>query len=133
MLKYLAIYVVVAITMLVLDMVWLRGIAAAWYQEGLGHLMAPKPDLRAAGAFYLLYPLGLVIFGVLPHEDSTLLRAIGMGALFGFFAYATYDLSNLATLRDWPLNVSLMDMVWGTLASGLSVGAGKLCMDALRR
>jgi uncharacterized membrane protein len=117
----------------VLDLIWLRGIATSWYEEGLRHLMAPKPDLKAAGVFYLLYPLGLMIFGVLPNEDSTLLRAVGMGALFGFFAYATYDLSNLATLRDWPLNVSLMDMAWGTLASGLSVGAGKLCMDALRR
>jgi uncharacterized membrane protein len=133
MLKLLGVYVVVTVTMLVLDMVWLRGIATSWYEEGLRHLMAPKPDLMAAGVFYLLYPLGLVIFGVLPNEDSTLLRAVGMGALFGFFAYATYDLSNLATLRDWPLNVSLMDMAWGTLASGLSVGAGKLCMDALRR
>lgn len=133
MLKYLAVYVVVAVTMLVLDMVWLRGIATTWYEEGLRHLLAPQPDLWAAGAFYLLYPLGLVIFGVVPHEESTLLRTLGMGALFGFFAYATYDLSNLATLRDWPLHVSLMDMAWGTLASGLSVGAGKLCVDALRR
>ena len=133
MLKYLAIYVVVAVAMLVIDMVWLRGIAKSWYEDGLGHLMASEPDLRAAGVFYLLYPLGLVIFGVLPNEDASLVKAVGMGALFGFFAYATYDLSNLATLRDWPLNVSLMDMAWGTLASGLSVGAGKLCMDALRR
>lgn len=133
MLKLLGVYVVVTVTMLVLDLVWLRGIATAWYEEGLRHLMAPKPDLRAAGVFYLLYPLGLMTFGVLPNEDSTLLRAIGMGALLGFFAYATYDLSNLATLRDWPLNVSLMDMAWGTLVSGLSVGAGKLCLDALRR
>jgi uncharacterized membrane protein len=133
MLKLLGVYVVVTVTMLVLDLVWLRGIATSWYEEGLRHLMASKPDLKAAGVFYLLYPLGLVIFGVLPNEDSTLLRAVGMGALFGFFAYATYDLSNLATLRDWPLNVSLMDMAWGTLASGLSVGAGKLCLDALRR
>ena len=133
MLKYVAVYVVVAITMLVLDMVWLRGIATAWYEEGLDHLMAPEANMLAAGAFYMLYPLGLVIFSVLPNEDSTLLRAVGMGALFGFFAYVTYDLTNMATLRDWPLNVSLMDMAWGTLASGLSVGAGKLCLDALRR
>ena len=133
MLKYLAVYAVVVVTMLVIDIIWLRGIATAWYEEGLGHLMAPKPDLLVAGIFYLLYPLGLVIFGVVPNEDFTLLRAVGMGALFGFFAYATYDLSNLATLRDWPVNVSLMDMAWGTLASGLSVGAGRLCLDALRR
>ena len=133
MLKYVAVYVVLAVTMLVIDMVWLRGITTAWYDEGIGHLLAPKPDLLAAGIFYLLYPLGLLIFGVLPDEDSTLLRAVDMGALFGFFAYATYDLTNLATLRGWPLNVSLMDMAWGTLASGLSVGAGKLCLDALRR
>lgn len=133
MLKLLGVYGAVAVTMLVLDMVWLRGIATSWYDEGLRHLMAPKPDLRAAGVFYLMYPLGLVIFGVLPNEDSTLMRALGMGALLGFFAYATYDLSNLATLRDWPLSVSLMDMAWGTFASALSVGVGKFCLDALRR
>lgn len=133
MLKLLGVYGAIAVTMLVLDMVWLRGIATSWYEEGLRHLMAPKPDLRAAGVFYLMYPLGLVIFGVLPNEDSTLMRALGMGALLGFFAYATYDLSNLATLRDWPLSVSLMDMAWGTLASALSVGVGKFCLDALRR
>lgn len=133
MLKYFAVYAVVAVTMLVLDMIWLRGIATAWYEEGLRHLMAPKPDLRAAGVFYLLYPAGLMVFGVLPNEDSTLVRAVGMGALLGLFAYGTYDLSNLATLRNWPLNVSLMDMAWGALASGVSVGAGKLCIDALRR
>ena len=133
MLRYLGVYLVVLVTMLVLDMVWLRGVATAWYQQGLGQLIAPKPDLRAAGVFYLVYPLGLVIFAVLPHEDSSLLRATAMGALFGLFAYGTYDLSNLATLRDWPLNVSLMDMAWGAFASGFSVGAGKLCLDALRR
>ena len=132
MLKYLGVYGVVLVTMLVIDMVWLRGIAVNWYQQGIGHLMSPKPDLVAAGIFYLIYPVGLVIFGVLPNEDNSVLRAAGMGALFGFFAYATFDLSNLATLRDWPLNVSLMDMAWGTFASGLSVAAGKFCFNALR-
>lgn len=132
MLKYLGVYGVVFVTMLVIDMVWLRGIAVNWYQQGIGHLMAPKPDLVAAAIFYLIYPVGLVIFGVLLNEDNSVLRAAGMGALFGFFAYATYDLSNLATLRDWPLNVSLMDMAWGTFASGLSVAAGKFCFNALR-
>lgn len=132
MLKYLGVYGVVFVTMLVIDMVWLRGIAVNWYQQGIGHLMAPKPDLVAAAVFYLIYPVGLVIFGVMPNEDNSVLRAAGMGALFGFFAYATYDLSNLATLRGWPLNVSLMDMAWGTFASGLSVAAGKFCFNTLR-
>ena len=133
MLRFVGVYLVVFITMLVLDMVWLRGIATAWYQQGLGHLMAPKPDLFAAGIFYLMYPLGLVIFAVLPNEDSSLLKTTAMGALFGLFAYATYDLSNLATLRDWPLNVSLMDMTWGTFASGMSVAAGRLFLGAVRQ
>lgn len=133
MLRFVGVYLVVFITMLVLDMVWLRGIATAWYQQGLGHLMAPKPDLFAAGIFYLMYPLGLVIFAVLPNEDSSLLKTTAMGVLFGLFAYATYDLSNLATLRDWPLNVSLMDMAWGTFASGMSVAAGRLFLGAVRQ
>lgn len=130
--KYLAVYVAILLSFLVLDMLWLRVIATGWYEQGLGHLMAATPNLIAAGVFYLLFPLGLLIFAVLPAESESLIKAVAMGALFGFFAYATYDLSNLATLKAWPVGLTLLDMAWGSILSGICAGAGKLTLDALR-
>lgn len=124
--KYLQIYGGTAGVMLVLDMLWLGFIAKSWYQQGIGHLMADQPNLAIGALFYLLFPLGLVIFAVLPTgDDAGWTKAALMGALFGFFAYATYDITNLATLRDWPLKLSIMDVAWGSLVSGLAAGAGK--------
>ncbi|RYY68520.1 MAG: DUF2177 family protein, partial [Comamonadaceae bacterium] len=80
--------------------------------------------------FYLMYPVGLVIFAVLPGmQADSVARAALLGALFGLFAYATYDLTNLAVVRGWPLGLSFIDMAWGTLVSGVSAAAG---MAALR-
>jgi uncharacterized membrane protein len=125
-LKYLQIYGGTAAVMLVLDMVWLGFIARSWYQQGIGHLMAEQPNLAIAAMFYLLFPLGLMIFAVLPTGiEQSWMKAAMMGALFGFFAYATYDLTNLATLRGWPLSLSVVDVLWGSLVSGLAAGAGK--------
>lgn len=134
MAKYLGIYLAVFLTLFLVDMLWLRVIAQAWYQEGMGPLLSPSPNLVAAAFFYLLFPLGLLIFAVLPFESGTgLLKVVCMGALFGFFAYATYDLSNLAVIKGWPLGLSLLDMVWGTLLSGIATAAGKLSLDYLNR
>lgn len=125
-LKYLQIYGGTAAVMLVLDMVWLGFIARSWYQQSIGHLMAEQPNLVIAAMFYLLFPLGLVIFAVLPTGvEHGWMKAAMMGALFGFFAYATYDITNLATLRGWPLSLSVVDVLWGSLVSGLAAGAGK--------
>ena len=132
MMKLLGIYIAVFFAMFVLDMIWLRVIATAWYAQGMGHLMASSPNLVAAALFYLLFPLALVIFAVVPADGGTLLKAAGMGAMFGFFAYATYDLTNLATLKAWPLGVSALDMAWGSVVSGLSAAAGKLSLDWMK-
>ncbi|MDO9004410.1 MAG: DUF2177 family protein [Aquabacterium sp.] len=124
--KYLQIYGGIAVVMLVLDMVWLGFIAKAWYQQGIGHLMSAQPNMAIGALFYLLFPLGLTIFAVLPTgDDPGWTKAALMGALFGFFAYATYDITNLATLRDWPIKLSIIDVAWGSLVSGLAAGAGK--------
>ena len=124
--KYLQIYGGMAAVMLVLDMVWLGFIAKTWYQQGIGHLMAAQPNLAIGALFYLLFPLGLMIFAVLPTgETPGCTKAALMGALFGFFAYATYDITNLATLRDWPIKLSILDVAWGSLVSGLAAAAGK--------
>ena len=133
MLRLSGIYVVVLLTMFIVDMVWLRGIAVRWYTEGMGPLLTDKPNLIAAAAFYLLFPLGLMIFVVVPGETSSLLKVAAMGALFGFFAYATYDLTALAIIKNWPVGLTFLDMAWGTLVSGVTATAGKLTMDALKR
>ena len=134
MLKSLGIYLAVFLTLFLVDMVWLRVIALSWYQQGMGSLLAGSPNLIAAALFYLLYPVGLMVFAVLPSETgASVLKAAGMGALFGFFAYATYDLTNLAVIKNWPVGLSILDMAWGTVLSGLATVAGKLGMDYLNR
>jgi len=124
--------------MLVIDMVWLGLIARQLYRSGIGHLMAESPNLVAAGVFYLLYPIGLMVFAVLPNTfpialwveaNSAWAHAGVAGALFGFIAYATYDLSNLATLKNWPLHLTLIDIAWGTFASALATLAGRWALD----
>ena len=128
--KYLAAYGVTAVVMIAIDLVWLGLIAKPLYQSGIGHLMAEKPNVPIAVVFYLVYALGLMVFAVTPEQSAAgWSRALMVGALFGFFAYATYDLTNLSTLRGWPLGLSLMDLAWGTLVSGVSSAAGKLTLD----
>lgn len=127
--KHLAAYAATALVMLVLDAIWLGLIAQPAYQQGIGHLMAAQPRLGVAALFYLLYPLGLVIFAVAARPASAWRPTLLAGALFGFFAYATYDLTNLATLQGWPLGLSMLDVTWGTLVSAISAGAGRHAMD----
>ena len=132
MTKYLAAYFATLVLMLVLDLLWLGVIAKPLYQQGIGHLMAEHPMLAVALAFYLLYPVGLVWFAVLqggPAGDWK--TAAFQGALFGFFAYATYDLTNLATLRDWPVSLAALDTAWGTAVSAVCAAAGRLALDAV--
>jgi uncharacterized membrane protein len=97
-----------------IDMVWLGFAARGFYRNNLGHLLRPDVNWAAAIIFYLLYIAGIMIFAVMPAlENNSLRQAVLFGGLFGFFAYATYDLTNLATLKDWPLNVAVVDIVWG--------------------
>lgn len=131
MLKYLATYVAIFLTMLVIDAVWLGVIAKSMYANAMGSLMSPSPNLWAAAAFYLLFPLGLLIFAVLPQAGSPVFKAALMGALFGFFAYATYDLTNLAVIRDWPVGLTFIDLAWGTLVSAVAATVGKVAFDRL--
>lgn len=133
MMKYAGVYLAVFLTMFVIDMIWLRIIAVQWYADAMGPLLTDSPNLYAAAAFYLLFPVGLLIFAVFPSADSTLLKAVTLGALFGFFAYATYDLTALAVIKNWPLGLTFLDMAWGTMVSGVSAGVGKLTLDYLNR
>jgi uncharacterized membrane protein len=124
--KHLAAYGAATLTLLALDGVWLGWLARDFYQQGLGHLMADSPRWLPALLFYAMYPLGLLYFALLPSSaDTRWTWALRRGVLLGMFAYGTYDLSNWATLRDWPALVSLVDVAWGALASGLAALAGR--------
>jgi uncharacterized membrane protein len=119
---YLKLYLAMLASFLVVDMVWLGLVASAFYRKYLGFLMAPSPNWLVATLFYLLFVVGILVFVVLPglkanSLKTTLLRA----ALFGLITYGTYDLTNLATLKDWPALLSIVDMLWGTV---LTVAVG---------
>jgi uncharacterized membrane protein len=127
-------YVATLIVFLALDAVWLGTMAERLYRPAIGHLMregfAPAPAM----AFYVLYILGLVVFAVMAGLDGgRATTAAWRGALFGLVAYATYDLTNQATLRDWPWAVTLADLAWGTFASALACAAGCRVAMALAR
>ena len=116
-------YGIATVVFLAMDAVWLSTATASLYRPSIGHLMAAEVDWRAVAIFYPLYLVGLVFFAIAP----TLRRgrpalAFAHGALFGFLAYATYDFTNQATLRDWPWLITAIDLLWGTVISGVSSG-----------
>ncbi len=116
-------YLVTFLVFLGIDAIWLGVIAKNMYAKTIGHLMSDKPNLIPALIFYLFYVVGIIVFAVNPalKEKSTTI-AIQLGALLGFIAYSTYDLTNLATLKNWPVHVTLIDIVWGTfLTASVSV------------
>jgi uncharacterized membrane protein len=118
-------YVATLIAFAGVDSVWLGFMAQRLYRPALGDLLAAKASLPPAIAFYLLFPLGLTIFVVVPAAKSQSLGDAALyGALFSFFAYMTYDLTNQATLRAWPLHLSLIDMAWGFTLGGIAASVG---------
>jgi uncharacterized membrane protein len=122
---YFKIYLAMLLAFFAVDMVWLGLVARTFYRNQIGHLMAPTVNWPAAIIFYLLYLLGMLVFVVLPGvESGSLGQTLLRGAFFGLITYATYDLTNLATLRDWPVTVTLVDMAWGTLLGTLVSWAG---------
>ncbi len=109
---------------LAIDALWLGLIARSFYKTHLGDLLRPDPRWGAALVFYLLFVAGLLLFAVLPAlERATPWRAMLLGGLFGFITYATYDLTNLATLRGFPTLVAVVDLAWGFTISALTAGA----------
>lgn len=116
----------------VIDMAWLVLVAKKFYQQQIGFLMKPDINWVAAIIFYLMFIAGLVIFVISPAvEKHSWVHAIIFGALFGLITYSTYDLTNLATVKDWPLLVTVVDLIWGTVLAGSISGityfiAGKI-------
>ncbi len=123
MLKYLGIYFSFLITLIAVDLIWLLGIAKNLYRTEMGELMANEPKLLAGLAFYLLYALGVCIFVIVPAlSKQSLMHALQYGALFGLFCYMTYDLTNLAVIRDFPTRLAFIDIAWGSLVTAVSSG-----------
>lgn len=118
LLQYIYLYLLTVPVFFLIDMLWLGVIARNFYQEKLAPFLGPT-NWTAAIIFYLIFIIGILIFAVVPALDAQSLRkAIILGALFGFFTYATYDFTNLATIKDWPIVVVLIDVIWGAVLSG---------------
>lgn len=114
-------FAVTAVVFLVLDAIWLGVISRNLYQREIGELLLPKPNLGAAAVFYVIYIVGLVYFCVVPGvAGQSALRGLLNGAMFGIVAYATYDLTNLATLKGWSTELVLIDIAWGAVASAIA-------------
>ena len=117
--NYALAYMVAAVSFLLLDFIWLGFVAKSFYRQEIGALLLDKFNMAAAIGFYLVFVVGIVIFAVLPAlQAGSWKTALLYGALFGFFTYATYDMTNLATLKGWSLSVTFVDIAWGTLLTG---------------
>lgn len=118
-------YAAALIMFLVLDAIWLGLIARSWYARQLGELLRADVNWIAAGGFYLFYVAGLVYFAIAPAvAEGSWIRAAVSGMLLGLLAYGTYDMTNLATVKGWPVAMSLVDMAWGAVLTGSAATAG---------
>lgn len=125
MTRYIAAYIAALIVFVAVDFVWLSATANTLYKPVLKDMLAPSFHLAPALVFYLLFPIGLTIFGVAAGiRSGNWTDTLIYGALFGFFAYATYDLTNQATLKHWETKLTVIDMAWGSFVSGIAATAG---------
>ena len=123
--RYLLAFLGSGAVMAILDALWLTTVGPRLYRPAIGELLAPQPNMRAAVAFYLIYVAGIVFLAVTPAlRDASALKAVTFGAVLGLIAYATYDLTNQATLRVWPLHITLIDMAWGALLTSTASFGG---------
>ncbi|MBN1572857.1 MAG: DUF2177 family protein [Deltaproteobacteria bacterium] len=111
---YLKLYALTVPVFFAIDMLWLGVVAKGFYRRKLGFILSPNINWTAAITFYLVFIAGILIFAVRPAVNSnSWVQAVVFGALFGFFTYATYDLTNLATIKNWPLIIVVVDILWG--------------------
>ncbi|MBS3902835.1 MAG: DUF2177 family protein [Anaplasmataceae bacterium] len=122
--QFIISYVVAAVVMLGVDAIWLSVMSKKFYATQIGHLMSETPKLGPAAIFYIIYILGLTILVLQPalQNNFDYPKVLLWGAVFGMVAYATYDLTNQATLRDWPVIVTVVDIIWGTILTGVVSG-----------
>lgn len=125
MLKWSATYAAVIVAMGAVDAVWLSLAGERLYRANIGELLAPDFRIAPAVLFYLIYVFGLVFLAVRPDDEAQGIgRAIAYGAVYGLCAYATYDLTNQATMKVWPTVVTVVDLAWGTVLSAFAAGVG---------
>ncbi len=125
-------YVSTAVIFLGIDAIWLGRVATNLYRGWIGGLMLEQPNFAAAAAFYLVYVAGIVYFAIMPAMNGGgWAQAALSGAILGFIAYGTYDMTNLATLKNWPITMTVVDMAWGTLLTSASATAGYLITQKL--
>jgi uncharacterized membrane protein len=129
--RFAVAFAAAAVVLLALDAAWLTTMAGRLYRPALGSLMRSDFDPLAAAAFYAIYLMGLVVFAVEPALNAR--SALARGAFFGFVCYATYDLTNQATLAGWPWHVTLADLGWGALLSAASAWASHRAVAFARR
>lgn len=121
---YATAYVSTAVVFLVLDAIWLSTMADRLYRPAMGSIMLERFALAPAVAFYLIYVAGVVVFAVTPAlQSGRWVTALGYGAMLGLMAYATYDLTNQATLKNWSWTVTIADLCWGTFVTAVSAAA----------
>jgi uncharacterized membrane protein len=126
-------FLIVFAVFLVIDYIWLSNAAKVIYQPEIGALLLEKPNLAVAFVFYVIYALGILVFAVHPHLNAPgLTKAISYGAFFGFVAYATYDFTNLATLKGFTAKIALIDVTWGTFLSATVAGLSVWIIRALK-
>jgi len=115
---YIKLYFITLIAFFAIDLVWLGLVARTFYRNYLGFLLTPNTNWSAVVLFYLLFILGILVFVVVPGlRDNSLKATILRAVLFGLVTYATYDLTNLATMKNWPVLITVIDMAWGTILS----------------
>jgi uncharacterized membrane protein len=132
--SYVIAYVVALIVFGAIDAVWLSTMGPLLYRPALGDILAPALRIAPAIAFYLMYPIGVVVFAVLPAlRAQAPLTVAALALLFGALAYATYDLTNYATLRNWTLQITVLDIGYGALASSIAATAAYFAVRAIAR
>ncbi len=125
-------YLLTALVFFAIDLLWLGLVARNMYSRHIGHLMSSRVNWVAAVVFYLAFIVGILVFAVYPSVDKdSLVHAMAFGALFGFFTYSTYDLTNLATLKDWPLSITIVDITWGMVLTSVVSAVGFYIVRAL--
>ncbi len=125
MMYYLKLYAATFVGFLAIDMIWLGLVAREFYKKHLGFLLSEHPNWWAAIVFYMLFIAGLLVFTVVPGlQAASLRKAMLLGAFFGLVTYATYDLTNMATVKNWPWIVTVVDMIWGTVLAAVVTAIG---------
>lgn len=123
--SYILTYLGVTLAFILIDFIWLGIVAKRFYQQQLGGLMRENVQIHIAALFYLFYTIGIVLFAVAPAVGAdSILMAAGYGAFLGFLAYGTYDVTNVATLKGWPILMSVVDVVWGMIISAAVAAIG---------